>query len=176
MLIPQNSIIEKLINFNENLSHLKLNCWINSQKDFNIYIFSSFINDEKHLLTYYNELNDVIAVHFQSELSKDIEKWNLYLVFFVSEKVSKSTKYKIEQDKYSTRKLIFDEIHDESSIPQLLDKKLFSLNCDFEDDTSHFDVSIEDMLARQHIELLNLLKIEKITSKDRLEKYLEVKK
>lgn len=173
-LVENHTIIDNLCIENKDLADLKLRCWIIPQNDFDIYIFSLHLTTEKILLETWDFINNIIAVHFQSSLKKDIERWNIYISFFVAEEINKDIKYMIEQDKYSTRKLIFDRIDEPDLIPAIIDKKLFSLNCEFKDDLALLNTSVELLLQEQDHDLLKVLKIDDLKPKDRLEKYIEV--
>lgn len=173
-LVENHTIIDNLCIENKDLADLKLRCWIIPQNDFDIYIFSLHLTTEKILLETWDFINNIIAVHFQSSLKKDIERWNIYISFFVAEEINKDIKYMIEQDKYSTRKLIFDRIDEPDLIPAIINKKLFSLNCEFKDDLALLNTSVELLLQEQDHDLLKVLKIDDLKPKDRLEKYIEV--
>lgn len=78
----------------------------------------------------WKKINNIIATYFQSNLNKNVEKWNIYLFFFVVDKVSRDVKYKIEQDKYCSRKIIIDsneEWLDENKIMNYIQMQLFTL-------------------------------------------------
>ncbi|MBE6021605.1 MAG: hypothetical protein E7231_00060 [Cellulosilyticum sp.] len=110
MLLNRSELIDKY-NIGKDISEeCELNCWLKEEADksFNIYIFSMQLQSNNMLNKNWNRFINNISVHFQSGLSKNIERWNIYTVFFVNEKINSELKYKIEQDKFSTRKLVFD--------------------------------------------------------------------
>ena len=130
-------------NINKDISSVcELDCWIKKEADegFNIYIFSMQINSTDELDKNWNKFVNNISLYFQSKLEKDIERWNIYTVFFVNEKVNNSLKYLIEQDKFATRKFIYDSerqymdifkiSHDtkKEKISEILYNKLFNLS------------------------------------------------
>ncbi|MCT4614455.1 MAG: hypothetical protein N4A49_06230 [Marinifilaceae bacterium] len=105
-----NNIIEQLqtldtVNFPEGLQ-----CWVREEKTYNIYIFSVLVEDESHLQTIQENVRDYIAIYFQGQiLEKEVERWNIYQVFFCKEPISSSAiKLTIEQDKFATRKIVLD--------------------------------------------------------------------
>lgn len=100
--------ILKLINEDNEEWIDKVTCWGQEEKDYIIYIFQVSINNEMELEKYYEAIAASIAVDFQANLDKAIEKWNIYLVFQCMNKISEELKEKIEQDKYSTRKFVWD--------------------------------------------------------------------
>ena len=108
-------------------------CWVKKENNYNLYVFSTLLENEIDLEKVWTELTNAIAVYFQSELEKNIEIWNIYLLFLVKEKVSKDLKYKIEQDKYSTRKMVLDNLKDtiyfvNGNYVDLIESRLFTFN------------------------------------------------
>jgi hypothetical protein len=90
----------------------KVTCWIAKEPGYNIYIFQVIIESESELEKYYDTIAAAIATEFQINLEKTIEKWNIYLVFECKKKISEELKGKIEQDKYSTRKMVWDSLNE----------------------------------------------------------------
>jgi|TARA_R110002074_G_scaffold106578_1_gene230153 hypothetical protein len=64
---------------------------------------------EKELETIWQPIGNFIALHFQNKLEDQFERWNLYLFFKLSSPIQKSLKYKIENDTFSSRKIILEE-------------------------------------------------------------------
>lgn len=92
-----------------------------------ISIFSFFFESEKELYDNWEVITSSIAAYYQSELddeTKEFERWNIYIIFFVRVNVSNQLKYKIENDKFSSRKIVKDNISD--SINTNLISKLIS--------------------------------------------------
>ncbi|MDM1328669.1 ABC-three component system middle component 1 [Myroides odoratimimus] len=124
-----NYIIESLKEKDENIVFECLECWIKEENNYNIYIFSIQLEDKKKLLEIHEELRDYIAIYFQSQfLEKNVERWNIYQFFFIKDKIDEVTKQLIEQDKFSTRKIIHDglnrEINDDD-ITSIIEEELF---------------------------------------------------
>jgi hypothetical protein len=110
-LLKSNEIISELLQIEDFSSYENLQCWIKPQVNYNIHIFSIQLTDEKELLKIKDDLRDSLAIYFQSQtLEKGIERWNIYQVFFIEESVSKDIKQQVEQDKFATRKLVFDNL------------------------------------------------------------------
>lgn len=108
-----------------------LNLWKNNYESFDTYIFSIFFT-EQELTELWENLRNDIALYFQSNLEKEIELWNIYIIFFIENSiVQKELKYKVENDYYCARKLVIDnvgEIKDnEEKIKAEINKKLFGL-------------------------------------------------
>lgn len=110
-------------------SGLKL--WKYQYSDFNMYIFSIVVDEEK-LLNYWEDIRNKVALYFQSNLEKEIELWNIYIIFFVENSVAqKELKYKVENDHYCARKIVLENVgnikEDETKIKEKIIKKLFEL-------------------------------------------------
>jgi hypothetical protein len=125
-LIKANNILERIHNSHEDIpSFERLQCWEKSQGSYTIYVFSIQIDKESDLVEINDKLRDFIAIFFQSQiLDKMVEKWNIYQVIFVNEKVSPPIKQKIEQDKFATRKIVLSDFQEE--LPELDIKQLIA--------------------------------------------------
>lgn len=64
------------------------------------------ISSSEELQERWRELSNFIALHFQREIEINFEQYNLYLFFEVPEEIEKDLKYKIENDIFSSRKII----------------------------------------------------------------------
>ncbi|QQM28189.1 ABC-three component system middle component 1 [Elizabethkingia sp. M8] len=60
-----------------------------------------------HLERQWKELNSLVTGEYLIKLDNEFSKWNSY-IFFVTEEVSKSLKYEIENNKFSTRKIVIE--------------------------------------------------------------------
>lgn len=125
-----NHIITSLKEKDENIILKGLECWIKEENDYNIYIFSIQLEDKSELLKIHEELRDYIAIYFQSQfLEKNVERWNIYQFFFIKDKIDEVMKQLVEQDKFSTRKIIHDGFNKELSddeIISLVNDELFN--------------------------------------------------
>lgn len=129
-----------------------------NQNSFYYYIFTCEFKTEEDLLENYNAINEVIAFDFQSSLEKNIERWNLYIFYFIEGEIKNSTKYSIQQDKYATRKIVI-ECNNESILNgdkiQIINRKLFKLNINIKkDDYSLGNIdSIDSIITSRDKEL-----------------------
>ncbi|MCT4072224.1 hypothetical protein HZP85_06045 [Elizabethkingia anophelis] len=125
-----NHIITSLKEKDDSITFEGLECWIKEEKEYNIYIFSIQFSDKDELLKVHEELRDYIAIYFQSQLlEKNVERWNIYQFFFIKDKIDEVTKQLIEQDKFSTRKIIHDDLEKELSddeVISIIDEELFN--------------------------------------------------
>lgn len=76
-------------------------------------IFSFIFESENTLSQNWESITSTIASYYQSkfeEEGQDFERWNIYILFLVKEEVSTQLKYKIENDKFSSRKIVQDKM------------------------------------------------------------------
>ena len=90
----------------------KVTSWVKKENGYKIYIFQVIVEDEVDLESNYERITAAIATEFQALLEKTIERWNIYLVFESKEKISDSLRRRVEQDKYSSRKMVWDSLSD----------------------------------------------------------------
>lgn len=129
MLSQENNVIEKLKAKPEFAEISKLKCFVKSENDFNMYFFAYYAESTDELAKKEEIVRDFIAIYFQGlTVEKDVERWNIYIFFFVQGEVNQDLKYKIEQDKYSSRKIIIDKLEgepDDAKIIELINSELF---------------------------------------------------
>lgn len=114
-----------------------LKLWVKKENNFKIYIFSIKFDSENEFMNEWEDLISKIAYHYQADLENpmlEIEKYNMYVFFFVHDPIRNNLKFTIEHDKYSTRKIVVDNISeniDDIQIKQKISEKLFSLKLPF---------------------------------------------
>ncbi|OEH85573.1 hypothetical protein BHU72_01885 [Desulfuribacillus stibiiarsenatis] len=137
----------------------KVSCWVGKEYGYNIYVFQVIVENENDLEKYYEAIAATIATDFQSRLEKSIEKWNVYLVFCCKEKISMKLKGEIEQDKYSTRKLVWDSMG-ESEIREkrYLKNRLFNLNIYVDDNNTSDNISLLEKIRSINLDLYQAIK------------------
>lgn len=64
----------------------------------------------------WREVSNFIALHFQNKLENEFERWNLYLFFLIEQGIGNDLKYQIENNTFSSRKIIIDSETDQDSI------------------------------------------------------------
>jgi hypothetical protein len=153
-----NHIIQSLKETDETLSFENLTCWEYKEDNYSLYMFSIQLKNQDDLLKIHEELRDYIAIYFQSQiLEKDIERWNIYQFFFIQEKVNDSTKQQIEQDKFSTRKIIHDgllkELSDEEIITSI-NQELFDFEIEKRETKKD---TVDSYLKKDHSSVLSLI-------------------
>lgn len=76
------------------------------------------IKDQKSLTNQWKAITEFIAIHFQSLLRNEFSVWNVYLFFILEQEVKDDLKYIIENDTFSSRKIIVFPKKDIESIIQ----------------------------------------------------------
>ncbi|NIK24980.1 ABC-three component system middle component 1 [Paenibacillus lupini] len=182
MIIKDDEIVNKIFD-QSGRKFSNTTSWIKRENNFNFYIFSTCCRDEIELLEIYEGLNNDIALYFQTGLQKYPEIWNIYIFFFVTEPISVTSKYLVEQDKYCSRKLVFDgqaALINESYIIKTINGKLFNLSLDFkgrigEDGDNGSSTTIEEIIASNSLEVLNLIRL--VSNRDnKKDKQAEIEK
>lgn len=190
-LIIKNNINE-LINIDDDFLKNNVQCfqYIPVKGLYNFYVFTCDFESENELIKVYSIINDIIAYDFQRKLLKDIEKWNLYLFLFVKDKISEEGKALVEQNKYATRKLVFDNTMTGLSFEkkeELIINKLFDLNVTDKRSKRNEEhkgvqhiIEQEDPILLKTIEDFKRIKGKRINEKEKKTKivksYLELKK
>lgn len=161
---------------------LPKNLFLNNQKDYEnrqleywtyqvdakapylCHLFTLVCNDNAALNDCWEDITENIAINFQIDIEKEIERWNIYLVFLLENEVPKEIKYKIEQDKYCCRKLVEDclKINDFSDayIGQVIQDKIFSVrqvNNNKIMETTSFNQSVEKIIQTADDKILPAL-------------------
>ena len=76
-------------------------------------VFSFLFESETLLDEKWRTITKSIAAYYQSEFEGEemnFERWNIYLLFLVKESVSPQLTYKIVNDKFSSRKIVRDNL------------------------------------------------------------------
>ncbi|MDR3047411.1 MAG: hypothetical protein LBU51_07350 [Bacteroidales bacterium] len=101
-----------------------------------ISVFSFFFENENLLNDNWESITSSIGSYYQSEFEdeeKEFERWNIYILFIVKEPVSTQLKYKIENDKFSSRKIVQDKMIiflDKDSIHRLIEEHIINNDLD----------------------------------------------
>ena len=79
------------------------------ENNWKISVFISAFLNQENLLKYWEEISAIIATGYQGNLKKQedfFEKWNLYVIYTCATPISKDLKSKIENNKFSSRKIV----------------------------------------------------------------------
>lgn len=177
MLVNYDVPVDMIKSMEERLTAYDIRCLRKEQENFNIYVFSITTDNGRDLSEVWNPLTNVIANYFQTTLDKEIERWNIYITFIVKERVDKSLKYLIEQNRFSCRKLVMDrtETQDSKYICEFIEQRIFGLNIKKTPNVAKdSNVSIETILKDVNPELLSVLgnAIDKTDISQLLDKYM----
>ena len=77
--------------------------------------FTFFFESENDLNDNWKAITSSIATYYQAEFEGEetnFERWNIYIFFLVKEPVGTQLKYKIENNKFSSRKIVQDQVAD----------------------------------------------------------------
>lgn len=104
-----------------------------------IFIQFKNLND---LEKYWKEFNSFITAEYLIKLKNDFSKWNSYVFYFTESTVEKPLKYEIENNKFSTRKIVIDAINqtvDNSMIKSILSEHIINDNIEFNVDNPNIE-------------------------------------
>lgn len=113
-------------------------------------VFIQF-NDLNDLEKYWKEFNSFITAEYLIKLKNDFSKWNSYIFYITEGTVEKPLKYEIENNKFSTRKIVIESINqsiDSNIIMGILSEHIIN-------DNIHFGVknrNIESFLKNEIID------------------------
>jgi hypothetical protein len=88
-------------------------------------LFFISVDTAEQLKTNWKSIRDYVAVNFQAHLEDEFSVWNLYIFFLSAEEIENDLKYIIENDTFSSRKLVISPTQDIESI-----LKTYVLNMD----------------------------------------------
>jgi hypothetical protein len=74
------------------------------------------IENEEKLAAKWKSITEFIAIHFQSSLTNEFSVWNIYLFFILENEIKDDLKYTIENDTFSSRKIMIIPLEDIDSI------------------------------------------------------------
>ncbi len=75
--------------------------------------FFIYFEDEKLLKQKWEGIANLIAVDFQARQRNEYQVWNIYLFYIINNPISKELKYKIENDTFSSRKIVIENTSDQ---------------------------------------------------------------
>ncbi len=161
--LPKNLVL----NAKKQYADRQLEYWtyeVDTQARYSCHLFTIVCNGNAALNDYWEDLTENIAINFQINLEREIERWNIYLIFLLENEVPKEIKYKVEQDKYCCRKLVEDCLKknefSEVYIQQLIQDKIFSvrqINNDKMIDPTSISKSIETIIRATDDKILSAL-------------------
>jgi len=132
-----------------------------SNSEAKAYAFFIHFETENTLSEEWSEIRNFIAYKFQANVDDEFCKWNIYLFFILPIPISLDIKYKIENDTFSSRKVVIENnaAYDTIIADHLLNKIPISLRG---------ETLLEDETYKPDELLYLLLKDIKITGKNKV--------
>ncbi len=65
--------------------------------------------DDAILITHWKEFNSYLTAKFMPTVTDDYSKWNFYVFYIAESSLGKSIKYEIENNKFSSRKIVIED-------------------------------------------------------------------
>ena len=133
-------------------------------------VFFIYLEDEKLLEEKWERIANLIAVDFQARQRDEYQVWNIYLFYIIDNQISKELKYKIENDTFSSRKIVIENTKNQDL---MIDNHILNdINICLENDknpTNSFDSNqiIESILEDKILKKTNITK-EAITAYEEL--------
>jgi len=91
--------------------------------------FVHWVSNSDSLEKYWAKVSSLIAVEYQSSLTSVFASWNIYLAFVCSTPVERSLKYRIENDRFSMRKVVIDDRDlTEDQVIHFMNNEIFCLD------------------------------------------------
>lgn len=133
-------------------------------------IFIQF-KDLNGLDNYWKDFNSFITAEYLIKLKNDFSKWNSYIFYITDKTVEKSLKYEIENNKFSTRKIVIEfknQTLDCKSLRRILSEHIINDDIAFDikaKNISSFekDGIIEEALISSSFDELVLIKEENLS-------------
>lgn len=124
-------------------------------------LFVQFKSDND-LETSWREFNSFITAEYLLGFQNEFSKWNTYLFYIVKKAISKPLKYKIENNKFSTRKIVVEcettEINDET-IQQIISEYIVNDNIEFKVEKNEVESFVKNSFINSEIEQLSNKKL-----------------
>lgn len=161
MFLNKQAVIEMIKEESGNNSFDLVECRVKSEANYNVYIFTMVLKDQDELTEHWKEISGDIAIHFQGELESDIEIWNIYILFLVQGSIDSETRYSIEQNKYSSRKLVIENVKspvDNEYIENIVNEKLFNVNVESDINVGTPNEPISATLEAKYEKLFKVIK------------------
>ncbi|MFV8339618.1 ABC-three component system middle component 1 [Flavobacterium sp. LB3P21] len=103
-------IEETILSILEGINIIK---YVIENNDWKISVFLSVFEDQQTLNKSWVDISSTISSAFQVNLigkENEFEKWNIYILYICKNDVEKGLKNKIENDKFSSRKIVEDNL------------------------------------------------------------------
>lgn len=147
----------------------KINLWevkLGNEAQYRCHAFIIELDNATMLESEWELYKSEIALYFQAGLKIDIEIWNIYLFFVVNGEVSREIKYRIEQDKYSCRKIVISKIEldryslydsEKLSVEKMLNKYLFDVDINKPKPNIASELSVKALVEKENPLVIQVL-------------------
>lgn len=103
-----------------------------------INVFTLLFETSAQLSDKWEDICSTIAAYFQSSLpaEKEFERWNVYLFYICMEHVDKSLQYKLENDRFASRKILINDFIgelDEQRVEDIISQHITNADLDLLD-------------------------------------------
>ena len=88
----------------------------------------------------WRKISNFIALKCQAMISDDFGKWNTYLFFLIDHKLGIDLKYKIENDTFSSRKIVIEE---KTDFTEVINKHILNNDLELTIENSREQISFE---------------------------------
>lgn len=142
-----------------------------NKKEYKVSIICCEFGNEKDLNDNWNMIVNNVALYVQSNLEKYIELYNVYVIFFINE-IDEQLISRIEQDKYSSRKIVIKSDMPETieEIEAIINKRLFYFNIEKSDEV----FSISDILSSSERELYEYLNNKESVKEEDIDEIVDI--
>lgn len=122
-----------------------------------------FVHNESHqeLEQNWTKIADFIAIDFQTKLTQEYQIWNIYILYITANGLSRELKYKIENDTFSSRKIVIEGHMDHDLMIKNSIQNYISIEPEnFQESDSKFipNTIIEDLLKNKVLKRKNITK------------------
>lgn len=165
----------------EMYNNMSITHWVKNLR-VKCHIFTIRIDTYSQLKDIWNKFTENIAIFFQDGFENKYESWNVYVVFITGEKIPRLLKYEIENNRYSSRKIVMDEISppiDENKIKKKISKRIFQLDIGEEKIAKKPKKDLSKILDRELFKLISGIELEartKAGKEKREKKFIELLK
>ncbi|PRY11895.1 hypothetical protein CLV24_10920 [Pontibacter ummariensis] len=97
----------------------------------NVSVFVFYFEEESELEKTWSNVSGNVAGLYQAELAEDFDMWNIYMFYLCRSELSLALKYKIENDRFSSRKIVLDNYEEEISdigINDIIDEHITNID------------------------------------------------
>jgi hypothetical protein len=104
-----------------------------------ISLFTFLFSNEAALEKDWDKISGMIAAYYQASLVDQFTKWNIYVCYLCKMPISISLKYRIENDRFSSRKIVLDnfsETINDLTLDQIIRTHITNKDLNFSADVS----------------------------------------